>query len=363
MDREVQRQVEYYRMDVDDGSEGEEVHNPEVVPRRHFEAAPIIPGTQPPPPPPAPQVVHVVHHPPPDLFHTFHGIRVGMHHMAQEYRDAQNRAMLADQQRVALSIAREAENQRRHEQLMGMMQQLGNQGLTVHQQFVTHVNHWNQQTLLQQVFYSGHGAIDPEDEDLEMTLSVPKRPGDDRGGGGKRIKALPADALAQETVNHIVQMASAAAAAPPSAAPPLVTVTPEEMAAYSVAHNRVAARQAKRDLLAESVAAVAKMPRKTPSKVAVMIEDADEANDQSGSRPLRRITFAKGEAKAYAKRSKTPKTPKAPRTMLALSAPPTKPALPAPPAMLALPAPEKARGVRRTVDKTIKLTPGRRAVK
>ena len=92
-----------------------------------------------------------------------------------------------------------------------------------------------------------------------------------------------------------------------------------------------------------------------------MIEDADEANDQSGSRPLRRITFAKGEAKAYAKRSKTPKTPKAP--MLALPAPPTKLALPAPPAMLALPAPEKARGVRRTVDKTIKLTPGRRAVK
>jgi hypothetical protein len=108
------------------------------------------------------------------------------------------------------------------------------------------------------------------------------------------------------------------------------------------------------------------MPKKTPSKVAVMIEDADEANDQSGSRPLRRITFAKGEAKAYAKRSKTPKTPKAPRRpepMLALPAPPTKLALPAPPAMLALPAPEKARGVRRTVDKTIKLTPGRRAVK
>jgi len=165
---------------------------------------PLLP-VAPPPPPPAPQIVHHIPHPPPDLFHTFYDISVGIQRLAQEYRQTQNQALLADQARVAASLAREAENQRRHEQLMGMMQPLGNQGLTVHQQFIAHTNHWNQRTLLQQVFYSGHEAIDPtpEDEDLEMVLSVPKRPGDDRGGGGKRIKA-PADALAQETVDHVV---------------------------------------------------------------------------------------------------------------------------------------------------------------
>jgi len=128
----------------------------------------------------------------------------------------------------------------------------------------------------------------------------------------------------------------------------------------------VAARYAKRSMLEESVAAVAKMPKKTPtkpSKVALMILDADEANDQSGGQTIQPMSFAARRTPARAtKQLALPAPPK----QLALPAPPKQLALLAPPAgkpaQLALPAPE-VRGVRRTVDKSIKLTPGRRALK
>ena len=156
--------------------------------------------------------------------------------------------------------------------------------------------------------------------------------------------------MAQATVDHIVQMASAAAAAPASAAPMLPEPPSEELAAYTAAHSLVAARYAKRSMLEESVAAVAKMPKltpKKPSKVALMILDADEANDQSGGQTIQPMSFA------------ARRTPARATKQLALPAPPKQLALPAPPTKQLA----EVQGVKRTVDKSIKLTPGRRAVK
>jgi hypothetical protein len=305
---EHQRAVERYRMDTP--SPIREIHH------HHHQG---------PPPGPAPAPIVVQSPLVPELLQSHRTMVEGMREAAAAFRETQNAAMRAEQERIALAVAQEQQQRQRHEEVLGLMSTLRNAGLGVSQQFVSHYNAFNNRMLVQQVFTNDPqhlGIPTPSAPDLEMPASPPKRPGDDDPPGmGKRIKAAalatmqaltdrPADLLANEAAKHVVTLANAASAAAAAEQPtpeqaaamsvglnaygpgykPPVRLSAKELAPYTRAHSEIAARAAK-EMVARGAELIAKTtPGRSKPPAEPQAEIVAKA-DQSGGKPLPKAKF------------------------------------------------------------------------